>query len=203
MSIKFQYNKTSLQALDKQLKTRQRALPVLKNKEAALRTEVKKAKLESQRLQGQQQDFFTEYEGMARLWAEFDPTLVEVCEVRTTTKKIAGTSTPVLEEVDFEVKEFSLFNRPHWFNDGIGILKKLAATGIEKQIADRKTALLERARKKTTQKVNLYEKNQIPAYEAAILKIKRFMEDEENLAKSAQKILKNRQQKRETMNYEL
>ena len=48
--------------------------------------------------------------------------------------------------------------------------------------------------RKTTQKVNLYEKVQIPGYEDAIRKIKRFMEDEENLSKSAQKIVKTKQQ---------
>ena len=44
MAIKFQYNKTSLQDLSKQLKVRVRALPTIKNKESALRMEVKKAK---------------------------------------------------------------------------------------------------------------------------------------------------------------
>src|SRR5690606_40786428 len=42
--LKFQYNKTSLQSLGKQLKVRERALPTLKNKESALRSEVKRAK---------------------------------------------------------------------------------------------------------------------------------------------------------------
>jgi V/A-type H+-transporting ATPase subunit D len=51
---------------------------------------------------------------------------------------------------------------------------------------------LEQVRKKTTQKVNLYEKVQIPAFEDAILKIKRYLEDEENLSKASQKILKSR-----------
>jgi len=59
-------------------------------------------------------------------------------------------------------------------------------------LADKKTAILEYARKKTTQKVNLYEKVQIPEYRESILRIKRFLEDEENLAKSSQKILKAR-----------
>jgi V/A-type H+-transporting ATPase subunit D len=36
---------------------------------------------------------------------------------------------------------------------------------------------------------------QIPAYENAVMKIKRYLEDEENLAKASQKIVKNRQQK--------
>ena len=49
--------------------------------------------------------------------------------------------------------------------------------------------LLDFARKKTTQKVNLYEKVQIPGYEEAISKVKRFLEDEENLSKSSQKIV--------------
>ena len=37
MAIKFQYNKTSLQQLEKQLKVRVRTLPIIKNKESALR----------------------------------------------------------------------------------------------------------------------------------------------------------------------
>jgi V/A-type H+-transporting ATPase subunit D len=37
---------------------------------------------------------------------------------------------------------------------------------------------------------------QIPGYQDALRKIKRFMEDEENLSKSSQKILKSIQEKR-------
>ena len=44
MAIKFQYNKTSLQLLEKNLKMRVRTLPTIKSKETALRLEVKKAK---------------------------------------------------------------------------------------------------------------------------------------------------------------
>ena len=36
MAIKFQYNKTSLQLLEKQLKVRVRTLPIIKNKESAV-----------------------------------------------------------------------------------------------------------------------------------------------------------------------
>ncbi|MCI6493800.1 MAG: V-type ATP synthase subunit D, partial [Bacteroidales bacterium] len=50
MAIKFQYNKTSLNNLGKQLKMRQKALPTLKNKESALRLEVRKAKEKSEQL---------------------------------------------------------------------------------------------------------------------------------------------------------
>ena len=46
MAITYQFNKTSLQGLEKDLKMRQRTLPTLQSKETALRLEVKKAKKE-------------------------------------------------------------------------------------------------------------------------------------------------------------
>ena len=53
---------------------------------------------------------------------------------------------------------------------------------------------MKNVRNGTNPVMNLYEKVQIPGYEDAIRKIKRFMEDEENLSKSSQKIVKNKQQ---------
>ena len=44
MALKFQYNKTALQQLKKELKVRENALPTLQAKESALRLEVKMAK---------------------------------------------------------------------------------------------------------------------------------------------------------------
>jgi len=72
-------------------------------------------------------------------------------------------------------------------------LQTLAKTGVEYEFCVMKINLLEHARKKTTQKVNLFEKVQIPGFADAIRKIKRFMEDEENLSKSSQKIMKSKQ----------
>ena len=76
------------------------------------------------------------------------------------------------------------------------MLKVLAQTAIEREFIVAKLGLLEHARKKTTQKVNLFEKVQIPGYQDALRKIKRFMEDEENLSKSSQKIMKSHQESR-------
>ena len=142
MAIKFQYNKTSLHTLNKQLKVRERALPTIKSKESALRMEVKRTKDE------------------------------------------------------IAVQEDSLFNTLSWFADEIELLKTLATTGIEVEFTYLKLNMLERARRKTTQKLNLFEKVQIPGYKDAIRKVKRFMEDEESLSKSSQKIMRNNQEKR-------
>jgi len=194
MAISFQYNKTSLQHLEKQLKVRVRALPTIKNKESALRVEVKRAKDEAKELEQQLEQRINAYDQMLALWGEFDTTLLKVEDVKMDVKKIAGVRIPLLEGVEYSVRPFSLFSSPKWFADGITQLKELAQIGIEQEFMEQKLNLLEYARKKTTQKVNLFEKVQIPGYDDAIRKIKRFMEDEENLSKSSQKIVKSRQE---------
>lgn len=196
MAIKFQYNKTSFQQLDKQLKIRMRTLPIIKSKESALRMEVKRCKTETVELEDRLEKQIQEYEAMFALWNEFDPSLIKVSDVHLGIKKIAGVRVPVLENIDFDIRPFSMFSSPKWYYDGIHLLKKLAHTAIEREFMQAKLNLLEHARKKTTQKVNLFEKVQIPGYQDALRKIKRFMEDEENLSKSSQKILKSLQEKR-------
>lgn len=193
MAIKFQYNKTSLGELGKQLKMRQKALPTIKSKESALRSEVKKAKDTAGEYRRRLDALMAEYDYMAALWGEFDVDLLRVSDVGLATQKIAGVRIPVLEEVFFEERPYDLFSSPVWFADGVDLLKRLARLGIEYEVYSRRMELLDFARRKTTQKVNLYEKVQIPGYEDAIRKIKRFMEDEENLSKSAQKIVKTKQ----------
>lgn len=195
MAIKFQYNKTALQGLEKQLKVRERALPTLKNKEAALRVEVKRAKNRATELNDEYNNQIAKYENMARLWGEFDQKLIRISDVKLSSKKIAGVFTPVLEGIDFEVDTNNLVNQPTWFPDGLAILRKIAEIALEREVFLRKMELLNFARKKTTQKVNLYEKVQIPGFQDAIRKIKRFLEDQDNLSKAAQKIVKDRQEK--------
>ena len=197
MAIKFQYNKTSLGELGKQLKMRQKALPTIKSKESALRSEVKRAKDSAQEFRQRLEELKSSYDYMTALWGEFDCNLLRIKDVDLDVQKIAGVRTPVLKDVVFQEQEYDLFSSPVWYAEGIEILKSLAKLGIEFEVYNRKTELLDYARRKTTQKVNLYEKVQIPGYEDAIRKIKRFMEDEENLSKSAQKIVKTKQQQAE------
>ncbi len=197
MAIKFQYNKTALQGLNKQLNMRLKALPVIKNKETALRLEVKRAKGRMKELEEELQRRIDAYSISPGIWNEFNTRLISVADIKTRTKKIAGVKTPVLEEVDFKIEDYSLFNNPQWFAQGISIVKELGEIVLERAFVKRKMELLNYARRKTTQKVNLYEKVQIPGYADAIRKIKRFLEDEENLSKSSQKIVKTRQQKQE------
>ena len=190
MAIRFQYNKTSLQQQEKALKMRQRTLPTIKSKESALRQQVKQTKREVDLLEEKLEQELRGYQGMVSLWDEFDASLITVDRVDLSMKKVAGVLLPVLDGIHYEVRPFSIFNAPSWYAEGIELLKTLATTGIEAEFLRLKMEFLEHARKKTTQKVNLFEKVQIPGYQDAIRKIKRFLEDEESLSKASQKIMR-------------
>lgn len=192
MAVKFQYNKTSLTNLGKQLKVRQNALPTLKNKESALRVSVIAAKSEAERLRRELERQMQSFDRLSALWNEFEPGLIRITDIDLQTVKVAGVKTPRLGEIHYELKPFNAFVKPAWYADGVRILQDLTRTGIESEIFEEKRRILEFNRKKTTQKVNLYEKVQIPGYQEAIRKIKRFMEDEENLSKASSKIVKTR-----------
>ena len=171
---------------------RQNALPTLQNKESALRLEVRKAKAESEDLDRRLEETLRRYDYLAALWNEFDPGLVAITDVDLHTVKVAGVKTPGLGEIHYEIRPFNAFVKPAWYADGVAILKELSRLGIESEVYQEKARILDYQRKKTTQKVNLYEKVQIPGYQEAIRKIKRYMEDEENLSKASQKIVKQR-----------
>jgi len=197
MAIKFQYNKTSLTNLGKQLKVRQKALPTLKNKESALRASVLGAKAEAERYERQLAQAMQGYDYLSALWDEFEPDLIRISDVEMGTAKVAGVNTPKIVEIRYEIRPFNTFAKPAWFADGVRILKELTQLGLESEVAAEKRRILEFNRKKTTQKVNLYEKVQIPGYQEAIRKIKRYMEDEENLSKASSKIVKTRHEAEE------
>ncbi|MBR2317166.1 MAG: hypothetical protein IKA37_04260 [Spirochaetales bacterium] len=193
MAIKYQFNKISMQSLNKQLKIRQNALPTIKSKESALRLTVKRQKETLRDLTESFQEKMDSLMGLTRLWSEFPEEIFSLKEIVLNIVKIAGVKTPELKQINYEVANFSRFSSPVWLNGGIVILKQITEIICQMEIAEKKLEILEYARKKTTQKVNLYEKVQIPEFSEAIRKIKRYLEDVDNLEKASQKITKQRQ----------
>lgn len=192
MAITYQFNKIAIQYLRKQLRSRQVALPTLKSKESVLRMSVQKQKEVLSGLQEHYEVRIAELQNDIRLWGEFPYGVFLIKQIITQPVKIAGITVPELKDIVWDIREFSKFNKPVWVTTGILLLKELATDVARMDVLRKAVEILERARRKTTQKVNLYEKVQIPEYSAAILKIKRYLEDVENLEKAAQKITKQR-----------
>jgi V/A-type H+/Na+-transporting ATPase subunit D len=191
--IKYQFNKIAMQQLRKQLKIRQEALPTLKNKESALRFSIKKEKEELAGFENIYLLKINEINSYSRLWAEFPDKIFFLKELVLDIKKTAGIKNPDIKTIEYETADFSSFQNPVWLNHGIKVLKEAAEIITKIEVIRKSIEILEYARKKTTQKVNLYEKVQIPDYSEAILKIKRYLEDVDNLDKASQKITKQKQ----------
>ncbi len=197
MKLQIKYNKTTLREFQKQLTVRKKALPTLKNKEAALRAMVLETRRELEKAKLERDAVEKEIEPWKILWNEFDFSLLKVKEVRISNSKVAGILIPCFEGVKSQRQEFAMTASPDWFSDGLPKLEKLFHALAKHQVMKERLALLEGARKKATQKVNLFEKVQIPSLESAIRQIKRYLEDEDNLSKAAQKLLKSKIQKEE------
>ena len=196
MALKFQYNKTALQNLRRQLSIREKALPTLKSKEAALRLEVRKITAEIDLLKEEYEKIVKENQNYNGFWTEF-PQIVKIRNIISEQKNIAGVRVAILNKIDFALEQISLFNMPSWIRLAISMFERLMTIQIRIEMTEARLNALAYARKKTTQKVNLYEKVQIPEYRMAIIKIKRYMEDEDNLSKSSQKIVKERNRAKE------
>ena len=121
----------------------------------------------------------------------------KIRNVNSEQKNIAGVKVSILTGIDFDIENVSMFNMPSWIRLAINMFELLMTLQIKIEMTENRLNALAYARKKTTQKVNLYEKVQIPEYKTAIIKIKRYMEDEENLSKSSQKIVKERNRAKE------
>lgn len=196
MALKFQYNKTALQNLRRQLSIREKALPTLKSKEAALRLEVRKITAEIDLLKEEYEMIVKENQNYNGFWTEF-PKIVKIRNIISEQKNIAGVRVAILNKIDFALEQISFFNMPSWIRLAISMFERLMTIQIRIEMTEARLNALAYARKKTTQKVNLYEKVQIPEYRMAIIKIKRYMEDEDNLSKSSQKIVKERNRAKE------
>mgnify|MGYP004479163413 CR=1 FL=1 len=196
MALKFQYNKTALQNLRRQLSIREKALPTLKSKEAALRLEVRKITAEIDLLKEEYEMIVKENQNYNGFWKEF-PKIVKIRNIISEQKNIAGVRVAILNKIDFALEQISLFNMPSWIRLAISMFERLMTIQIRIEMTEARLNALAYARKKTTQKVNLYEKVQIPEYRMSIIKIKRYMEDEDNLSKSSQKIVKERNRAKE------
>ena len=54
-----------------------------------------------------------------------------VSDVHLGVKKIAGVRVPLLENVEFEIRPYSMFNAPKWYADGIDVYKRQSTKRVE------------------------------------------------------------------------
>lgn len=191
MSRALSYNKSTIQEFRKQLQVRRKALPVLMRKETALRQVIAKQKPLYKELEKKYQAERQRLEGFENVWNDL-PSILKVAQIETEHHNIAGSKVKRLVKVHFEELKLNPIYEPAWMPAALEALQNLITVKLKLSFLEEEINDLETARKKTTQKVNLYEKVQIPDFEEGIRKVKRFLEDKENISTAAKKIAKNK-----------
>lgn len=118
--------------------------------------------------------------------------LVHVKAVRLGEENVVGVKLPVLAELVCEVRDYSMLAKPHWVDALVAQLHRMAELKIQLQVYAERVRCLERAVRRTTQRVNLFEKVLIPTAKQHIKRIQIFLADTERAAVVRSKIAKAR-----------
>lgn len=119
--------------------------------------------------------------------------LVTVAALDIGSENIVGINLPVLQHLQLQVKEYSPFCRPHWVDQVVVQLKIMLELKVRYRICLQRVSVLDKAVKKVTQRVNLFDKVLIPQTLQNIRKIRIFLSDIERAGVVRAKLTKQKQ----------
>ena len=192
-------NKTQLTRESKQLETYERFLPSLDLKRRQLIAERNTARRDVVALQDEIEEI--EQSCGSRLPMAADERLklqniATVRDVELSEENLVGLRLPVLVDAQINRISYEFLARPHWV-DALGdLLEKLLKMKLGLQVLEQRLKILELAVKKTTQRVNLFDKVLIPRTRENIRRIGIQLSDAEKAAVVNAKIAKRKRAER-------
>ena len=130
--------------------------------------------------------------------------LVKIDTIEIGEENLVGVKLPVLQEVQCKVASYSKLAKPHWVDALVEQLKQMVEQKTRVRVAAERVSLIEHAVRKTTQRVNLFDKILIPPAKANIKKIQIYLADAERAIVVNSKITKNiRRKQRAALSGEL
>jgi len=119
--------------------------------------------------------------------------LAHIKAVQLEDENVMGAELPKIRSIDIEIREYSFLAKPQWVDAVVLKLKTMLALHIRVQVEKHRLMILEKAVKKITQRVNLFEKVLIPKTEQNIKQIQIYLSDAERAAVVRAKIAKHKQ----------
>ena len=116
--------------------------------------------------------------------------LVQVTGVRQETENLLGVALPRFVDLEVTVAPYSIMGTPVWMDVFVNELIGMLRIRAEIKVADSRVAILARAVRRVTQRINLFEKILIPQAKANIKRIKVYLGDQERSAIVRAKIAK-------------
>lgn len=190
-------NKSSLKQQRDLLGLYQRYLPSLDLKRRQLLTEYKKAQQQAAAADQKLEDLKASIAGVLALLggSSLDLSgLVTMESVVIEEENIVGTKLPVARDVTFKVTEYSTLAKPFWVDSLAKNLQAMATLQVHRQVAIRRLTLLNQAVRRTTQRVNLFDKVLIPTAQKNIKRIQLAIAEGERAAVVRSKISKRKRE---------
>lgn len=117
--------------------------------------------------------------------------VLDACELEE--ENVVGVRLPRLVRLHCSVAPYSLLAKPVWVDFLVDRLIEVAEQRVRVQVADRRARLLEKQERRTTQRVNLFERVLIPRAERDLRRIRVFLGDQERAAIARAKLAKKKQ----------
>ncbi len=191
---KLNLSKGGLQKQRDDLKQFQRVLPSLDLKRMQLMGELKRAQQQLQEAEAEVKRLYQRIAEQLPMLANRNidvSGLVKVDTIEVGEENLVGVKLPVLQDVKCKVADYSMLAKPHWVDTMVEQLKQMVEQKTRVQVAADRVRLIAHAVRKTTQRVNLFDKILIPTAKANIKKIQIYLADAERAIVVNSKITKN------------
>ena len=198
MAIKLTKNEQKVQK--DHLKQYQRYLPTLQLKKQQLQSVIMKTKAELEQKEVERAQMIGDLDDWVAVFAEneiFDEEkkldhLVQPETVICKNENIAGVTVPTFQELTFKDIVYDVDDYPQWVDTAIVKLREIARLVALVSTLRKQETLLENELRATSQRVNLFEKVQIPEAQENIRVIGVFLGDQQTAAGVRGKISKKK-----------
>ena len=190
-------NKGALQKQREQLRLYRRVLPSLDLRRRQLTTEAARAREKLAQTEAELERLSAGIAEQLPMLANQDievSGLVQIESVQIEEDNVVGVKLPLLTELRCTVRDYSLLAKPHWVDVLVDRLQEIAKLRLQMRVAAERVRLLDHAVRRTTQRVNLFDKILIPQAEKTIQRIQIVLGDAERAAIVRSKLAKVRGQ---------
>jgi V/A-type H+/Na+-transporting ATPase subunit D len=193
--VRLSLSKSALHKEGRQLKAYQRFLPSLDLKRKQLIAERAKARQALRETETRMSGLYHNIASELPMLADHEvglEGLVTIEGSELSEENLLGTRLPVLDRVYISRRVYSFLIRPHWVDRVQVLLAETLELRLLIQVQQERLRRLEKAVRKITQRVNLFDKVLIPQARENIRKIGIFLADGERAAVVRAKIAKTR-----------
>ncbi|MGV8124883.1 MAG: V-type ATP synthase subunit D [Candidatus Xenobiia bacterium LiM19] len=193
---KLSLSKSSLQKEHNQLKLYTKMLPSLDLKRQQLTMELAKSQEELVRLRKEYEELkYDTAKRLPMLTMEIKDlaALVKLESVNVKVENVVGVRVPVIKEVHCSVLPYSMLAKPSWVDMLVERLKRAVELYERLKVAEERVKVMEKAKRRITQRVNLFDKVLIPTSKRNIKRIQTFLGDSERTSVVRSKLAKTKQ----------